>query len=67
MRFSTHPNVRQATCKVLEMMEQGILDPAAIVRECLSYMSESDVADMAQRVGWFEEEEEADEDEESDD
>jgi hypothetical protein len=66
MRFSTHPNVRQATCKVLEMMDEGVLDPAAIVRECLAYMSESDVADMAQRIGWLEEEEE-DEDEESKD
>jgi hypothetical protein len=48
------------------MMDEGVLDPAAIVRECLAYMSESDVADMAQRIGWLEEEEE-DEDEESKD
>jgi len=62
----THPNVRQNTCKILEMMEQGLLDPAAIVRECFSYMSESDVSDLAQRAGWLEDEE-SEEEEETDD
>jgi hypothetical protein len=58
MRYSTYTNVRQATCKILEMMEEGLLSPESIVRECLSYMSESDVKDLAHRAGWLEEEEE---------
>ena len=65
MRFSTHPNVRQATCKVLEMMmEEGLLSPESIVRECLTYMSESEVADLANRAGWLEDEESEEEEEE---
>ena len=40
-------NVREATCKILEMMDQGILDPKKIVEMCLAYMSEDDVKDMA--------------------
>jgi len=38
---------RRITNKLLEMVEEGILDPQAVLEACLKYMSESDVADMA--------------------
>jgi hypothetical protein len=40
-------NVRQATDKILEMVEEGILDKDMVIMSCLKYMSEDDVADMA--------------------
>ena len=38
---------RKITNKLLEMVEEGILDPQAVLEACLMYMSEDDVADMA--------------------
>jgi hypothetical protein len=57
-------NVRQATEKVLEMVEEGILDKDTVIMSCLKYMSEDDVADMAQMNEFFINEEE-DEDDDS--
>jgi|TARA_B110000211_G_scaffold210660_1_gene248916 hypothetical protein len=57
-------NVRQATEKVLEMVEEGILDKDMVIMSCLKYMSEDDVADMAQMNEFFINEEE-DEDDDS--
>ena len=39
-------NVRQATDKILEMVEEGILDKDMVIMSCLKYMSEDDVKDM---------------------
>jgi len=59
-------NVRQATEKVLEMVEEGILDKDTVIMSCLKYMSEDDVADMAHSNEFFmttnEEEDDNDED-----
>jgi len=56
-------DVRQATDKILEMVEEGILDRDTVIMSCLKYMSEDDVADMAQMNEFFpmpdEEEDEA--------
>lgn len=49
---------REATNKVLELVEEGVLDPQTVILACLKYMSEDDVADMAHINGFFEEEEE---------
>jgi hypothetical protein len=38
---------RKITNQILEMIEEGILDPQVVVKACLCYMSEADVADMA--------------------
>lgn len=46
---------REATSKLLDMVEQGILEPVTVLKECLNYMSESDVSDMAESAGYFEE------------
>lgn len=38
---------RAVTNRLLELMEEGALDPHTVAMAALSYMSESDVADMA--------------------
>jgi hypothetical protein len=56
---------RRVTNKLLEMMEEGALDAEVLVRACLVFMSEADVAEMAVGEGFLEEEDaEIDEDEE---
>ena len=55
---------RQATDKILEMVEQGILDKDTVIMSCLKYMSEDDVADMAHSNEFFYNEEEDDEEDE---
>ena len=37
---------RQETNKLLEMIQEGLLDPKEVVVMCVKYMSEDDVADM---------------------
>jgi hypothetical protein len=39
--------MRKYTNQLIEMMKSGIIDPEHLARECLQYMSESDVEDMA--------------------
>ena len=40
--------MRKATNKVIEMAEEGVLSWETIARAALNYMSEDEVADMAQ-------------------
>lgn len=50
------------TCRLLEMIDDGLLDPRMALEMCTSYMSESEVADMMQindLVQYFEEETES--------
>ena len=57
-------NVRKATDKILDMVDEGILDKDMVIMACLKYMSEDDVADMAHCNEFFlEEDEEFTEDE----
>jgi len=58
---------REATTELIELCEQGVLDWETLARECLSYMSERDVADLAHCAGFIEEEEEEEEEEETED
>ena len=53
-------NVREATDKILEMVEEGILDKDMVIMSCLKYMSEDDVADMAHCNEFFLNEEDED-------
>ena len=54
-------NTRKITNKLLEMVEEGILDPQTVLEACLRYMPEDDVADMAHSNELiFEEEDEED-------
>jgi len=52
---------RKATNKILELIEEGILDKDSVIMACLKYMSEDEVADMA-HANEFILEEEADDD-----
>ena len=58
-------DVRQATNRVLEMVEEGVLDKDTVIMSCLKYMSEDDVADMAQMNEFFYDDEESDDDDDS--
>lgn len=49
---------RKVTNKLLELIEEGVLDPQMVIKACLCYMSEDDVADMAHANELLEEEEE---------
>ena len=50
-------NVREDTNKLLEMVENEILSKDQVIRACVKYMSESDVADMCHINEFFYEEE----------
>ena len=59
--------MREATNKLIDLAENGVLDWKTIARkclhymsECLHYMSEDDVADMASCNDWIEDEDEED-------
>ena len=52
---------RQATRQVIEMAEEGVLLWEQIARDCMNYMSEDEVADMARINGYLEFEEDDDE------
>jgi len=54
MSFKT----REYTNKVLEAVEEGILDRDMVIMACLKYMSEKDVEDMCDVNCFFEHEEE---------
>ena len=56
---------REATNKLLEMIEEGFLDKDMVIMACLKFMSEDDVEDMCDANEFFLSEE--DEDEEEDD
>ena len=57
---------REATNRILEAVEQGMLDRDYVIMACLKYMSEDDVADMAHINEFFWDDEDPDEDEDSD-
>lgn len=44
---------RQATRRTLELAEGGVLCWEQIARDCMNYMSEADVKDMAEGNGYF--------------
>lgn len=52
---------RKITCKLIEMMDEGIITPRAIAMAALDYMSEADVAEMAHSEGFIVEDEDQDE------
>jgi hypothetical protein len=40
-------STRKVTVKLLDLLDQGALNPRALAEACLNYMSEAEVADMA--------------------
>jgi hypothetical protein len=54
--------VREATNKILEMVDEGLLNPRDVLLMALKWMSEDDVKAMAEANELFEEDEEDAED-----
>ena len=52
--------MRKETNRLLDMIEEGLIDPHAVADMCLAYMSEADVADMMRANDLLEEEDEDD-------
>ena len=48
---------REATNKLLEAIEDGILDKDLVIMSCVKYMSEDEVADMCHAEGFLDDEE----------
>jgi hypothetical protein len=44
---------RQATNKLLEAIENGLLDRDTVIMACVNYMSEDEVADMCHHNEFF--------------
>lgn len=57
---------RQATERILELVEDGLLDRDTVIMACLKYMSEDDVKDMAHANEFFLDDEDEDLDEDPD-
>jgi hypothetical protein len=51
---------REFTNKFLEGMDEGLIDPKVLAQNLLGYMSESEVQVFAHSEGYFEHEEEED-------
>jgi hypothetical protein len=55
--------MRQYTNRLIELVEEGILEADDVMKACLNYMSESEVQDLCESEGYIEEDEEDEEDE----
>lgn len=53
----THPNTRKVTNKLFEMLDNGELNAASVLRDVLGWMSESDVSEFAQANQYFDDDE----------
>jgi len=53
--------MRQATNRLIDMMDEGLISAQAVAEMALAYMSEDDVADMMRCNDILEEEEEEEE------
>lgn len=51
--YDRNLDVRAATNKIHQQMDEGIIDPRSVAEAALSYMSESEVADMARANDWY--------------
>lgn len=49
--MSTRP--REMTCRLLEILDEGLLDKDQVINACLSYMSEAEVKDMCEVNEFF--------------
>jgi hypothetical protein len=54
-----HRQTRKATCQVLDLAEQGVIDWESLARDALNWMSEEEVNQFAQHNGYIVEDEDA--------
>lgn len=52
------PLTRKSTNRLLEYVEEGLLDRDTVIMACVKYMSEDEVDDMCHINGFFEGEDE---------
>jgi hypothetical protein len=52
--------MRQATNKLIDMMDEGLISAEMVAEMCLAYMSEDDVADMMRSNDILDEDDEDD-------
>jgi len=64
MPFDSYTKVRPSTTRLLEMMDEGLIDPRTVADMALSWLSESSVHEMMLANDLVEDEEEEDEEEE---
>ena len=57
---------RQATTRLLGMIEDGVIERDTVITAALKYMSEAEVADMCQHNDFFDDEDEDDDTDEED-
>jgi hypothetical protein len=55
---------REATNKILDMVDQGMLNERDLIRNLLCYLSEDEAQDFGERYGLFEDEEDEEENDE---
>jgi hypothetical protein len=53
-----HRQTRKATCQVLDLAEQGVIDWESLARDALNWMSEEEVNQFAQHNGYIVDDEE---------
>lgn len=61
MPFDSYTKVRPSTTRLLEMMDEGLIDPRTVADMALSWLSESSVHEMMLANDLVEDEEEEDE------
>nr|QMP83802.1 MAG: hypothetical protein [Caudoviricetes sp.] len=59
-------NLREYTCKLLDAVDEGLIDPKAALASALTYISEADVKDMCMVNEFFIEEEDEEESQQED-
>lgn len=52
------PIARENTCKMLEMVEQGLVNKNDLIYDLLNWMSESEVTEFMEKAEFIEEDEE---------
>ena len=48
--------IREYTCKIIEMVDEGVVDRDTLIRDLLMYMSESEVQNFYDQYYGYEEE-----------
>jgi hypothetical protein len=54
-------NLREYSLKLLEAVEEGLLNKDQVIQACINYMSEQDVQDMCEANDFFPQDEEDEE------
>ena len=58
---------RESTRRLLQMVDDGLLDPRQVLRDALNHMSENEVTDMAHANEYFDGDDDDDDDDGDDD